>query len=93
MLAPADGWPGVKDFVLRRVAEAGPNPCPPVIVGIGIGGTFELAALNAKKALLRPLDDQHPDPEIAALEDELLAALNTLGIGPMARPSSPGRAS
>jgi len=83
MLAPADGWSGVKDFVLRRVAEAGPNPCPPVIVGIGIGGTFELAALNAKKALLRPLDDQHPDPAIAALEDELLAALNTLGIGPM----------
>jgi len=83
MLAPADGWPGIKDFVVRRVAEAGPNPCPPVIVGVGIGGTFELAAINAKKALFRPLDDRHADPAVAALEDELLTAINGLGIGPM----------
>ena len=54
MLAPADGWPGIRDFVLARVAEAGPNPCPPIILGLGIGGDFELAAINAKKALLRP---------------------------------------
>ena len=83
MLAPSDGWPGIKDFVVRRVAEAGPNPCPPVIVGVGIGGNFELAAINAKKTLLRRLDDVHPDPVVAALEAELFAAINALGIGPM----------
>ena len=83
MLAPAQGWQGIKDFVVNRVAEAGPNPCPPTIVGIGIGGNFELAAVNSKKALMRELDDTHPDPEIAKLEDELLAAINALGIGPM----------
>lgn len=83
MLAPAQGWPGIKDFVVNRVAEAGPNPCPPTIVGIGIGGNFELAAINSKKALMRPLDDRHPDPAIASLEDELLEAINKLGIGPM----------
>lgn len=83
MLAPAQGWKGIKDFVVNRVAEAGPNPCPPTIVGIGIGGNFELAAVNSKKALMRELDDRHPDPEIAKLEDELLAAINALGIGPM----------
>jgi fumarate hydratase subunit alpha len=83
MLAPAQGWKGIKDFVVNRVAEAGPNPCPPTIVGIGIGGNFELAAVNSKKALMRELDDKHPDPEIAKLEDELLAAINALGIGPM----------
>jgi len=83
MLAPAQGWKGIKDFVVNRVAEAGPNPCPPTIVGIGIGGNFELAAVNSKKALMRALDDRHPDPGIAELEDELLDAINALGIGPM----------
>ncbi|EHJ46028.1 hydro-lyase, Fe-S type, tartrate/fumarate subfamily, alpha subunit [Solidesulfovibrio carbinoliphilus subsp. oakridgensis] len=83
MLAPAQGWKGIKEFVVNRVAEAGPNPCPPTIVGVGIGGNFELAALNSKKALMRPLDDRHPDPAIAKLEDELMEAINDLGIGPM----------
>ncbi len=83
MLSPAQGWQGVKDFVVRRVAEAGPNPCPPVMVGVGIGGTFEYAAMLSKKALLRPLNHVHPDPETAAREDELLTAINELGIGPM----------
>ena len=83
MLAPAQGWKGIKEFVVNRVAEAGPNPCPPTIIGVGIGGNFELAAVNSKKVLLRKLDDRHPDPEIAKLEDELLAAINDLGIGPM----------
>lgn len=83
MLAPAQGWEGIKEFVVNRVAEAGPNPCPPVILGIGIGGTFERAPSIAKKALLRKLDDVHPDPEIAAMEAELLEEVNRLGIGPM----------
>lgn len=83
MLSPAQGWQGVKDFVVNRVAEAGPNPCPPTILGIGIGGSFELAPILAKKALLRPLDEPHPDPEIARMEQELLAEVNALGIGPM----------
>lgn len=83
MLAPAQGWKGIKEFVVNRVAEAGPNPCPPTIIGVGIGGNFELAAINSKKVLLRPVNDRHPDPEIAKLEDELLAAINALGIGPM----------
>lgn len=83
MLAPAQGWEGIRRFVLQRVAEAGPNPCPPVILGIGVGGTFDYAPILAKKALLRKLDDTHPDPKIAALEAELLEAVNKLGIGPM----------
>lgn len=83
MLKPSQGWEGIKEFVIRRVAEAGPNPCPPTIVGLGIGGTFDLAPLLAKKALLRRLDQPHPDPEIAAREQELLEAINGLGIGPM----------
>jgi fumarate hydratase subunit alpha len=83
MLSPVQGWQGVKDFVVNCVAEAGPNPCPPIILGIGLGGSFELAPLLAKKALLRPLDKPHPDPEIACLEQELLAEVNALGIGPM----------
>jgi fumarate hydratase subunit alpha len=82
-LSPAQGWPGVKDFVVRRVAEAGPNPCPPTVIGVGIGGNAELSALIAKKALMRDLDDVHPDPDIAAKEKELLDAINELGIGPM----------
>ncbi|MBC16297.1 MAG: fumarate hydratase [Desulfovibrio sp.] len=83
MLAPAQGWEGVKQFVINRVAEAGPNPCPPTIIGIGIGGTFDHSAKIAKKALMRDLDDTHPDPELAAKEKELEEALNKLGIGPM----------
>ncbi|NTU60555.1 MAG: fumarate hydratase, partial [Deltaproteobacteria bacterium] len=82
MLRPADGVEGVKRFVLQRVSDAGPNPCPPTIVGVGIGGTFEMAAYLSKVALLRPLGQRHPDAYYAALEEELLAAVNRLGIGP-----------
>ena len=82
MLTPSDGIEGVKSFIVRTVEEAGPNPCPPIIVGVGLGGTFDKAALLAKKALLRPADDIHPDPEYATLEDELLTLINGLGIGP-----------
>jgi fumarate hydratase subunit alpha len=83
MLTPAQGWEGIKEFVVNRVAEAGPNPCPPIIVGVGIGGTFDYAPILAKKALFRPLNEPHNDPEIARMEEELLAAINDLGIGPM----------
>lgn len=83
MLTPAQGWEGIKEFVVNRVAEAGPNPCPPTIVGVGIGGTFDYAPILAKKALFRSLNQKNSNPEIAAMEDELLAALNKLGIGPM----------
>lgn len=83
MLSPAQGWEGIKKFVIQRVAEAGPNPCPPTVLGIGIGGTFEYAPILAKRALMRPLDAPHPDPKIGALEQELLEAVNKLGIGPM----------
>jgi fumarate hydratase subunit alpha len=83
MLAPSEGREGVKNFVLQRVAESRSNPCPPIIVGIGMGGTFERSALLSKKALLRKLDDCHPDPEFAAMEAELLDRINRLGIGPM----------
>ena len=82
MLKPAEGLAGIKDKVVATVAEAGPNVCPPMIVGVGIGGNFERSALLAKKALLRPLPDSHTDKELAALEKELLAAINDLGIGP-----------
>lgn len=83
MLAPAEGWEGVKKFVLQRVAESRSNPCPPIIIGIGIGGTFEHSAKLAKKALLRKLDDVNPDPDLAAKEKELLDLVNKLNIGPM----------
>jgi fumarate hydratase subunit alpha len=83
MLTPAQGWEGIKEFVVRRMAEAGPNPCPPTIVGVGIGGTFDLAPTLAKKALFRPLSEPNPDPELAKMEEELLAEINKLGIGPM----------
>jgi fumarate hydratase subunit alpha len=83
MFAPAAGWKGLREFIINRVAEAGPNPCPPVLVGVGIGGNFELAAINSKKALLRDIDDKHADPDIARLEEEVLTALNKLNIGPM----------
>ncbi|OEH84462.1 fumarate hydratase [Desulfuribacillus stibiiarsenatis] len=82
MLKPADGVEGVKNFVIQRVREAGPNPCPPIVVGVGIGGTFEKSALLAKKSLLRNIGERHADPEIAALEVELLTKINKLGIGP-----------
>ena len=82
MLKPADGEEGVRQFVLETVRSAGANPCPPVIVGVGIGGSFDKAALLAKEALLRPLDVPNPDPYYAALERELLDQINTLGIGP-----------
>jgi len=82
MLRPSDGVVGVKEFVLRTVEEAGANPCPPIIVGVGIGGTFDKAALLAKKALLRQADDAHPDPWYAAFETDLLESINALGIGP-----------
>jgi fumarate hydratase subunit alpha len=82
MLKPAEGLPGIKEKVVATVREAGPNPCPPIIVGVGIGGTFERAALLAKKSLLRELGSPNPDPELAGLEGELLKAINDLGIGP-----------
>ena len=82
MLRPSDGIEGVKDFVVKVVEEAGPNPCPPIVVGVGIGGTFDKAALLAKKALLRPVDERHPSAFYAGLEEELLERINRLGIGP-----------
>lgn len=82
MLKPADGIEGVKAFILQTVKEAGPNPCPPIIVGVGIGGTFEKAALIAKKSLLRPVTQRNSDPFYADLEEELLQKVNALGIGP-----------
>ncbi len=83
MLTPAQGIRGIKQFVLDTVVRAGGRPCPPTIVGVGIGGTSDLATGLAKQALLRPLDLPHPDPVIAALEEELAEALNLTGIGPM----------
>ena len=83
MLRPADGLDGVRRAVVNTVKRAGSNPCPPVIVGVGIGGTFETCALLAKKALLRPIGRPHPKLEIATLEESLLEAVNRLGIGPM----------
>lgn len=82
MFAPSAGEKGVKDFVVETVQMAGSNPCPPVVVGVGIGGTFDKVALLAKKALLRPLDSSHPDPYYRAMEDELLERINATGIGP-----------
>ena len=82
MLRPSDGVEGVKAFVLKVVEEAGPNPCPPIVVGVGIGGTFDKAAYMAKKALLREVDIPNEKPYYAALEKELLNSVNALGIGP-----------
>ena len=82
MLRPSDGVEGVKDFVVNAVEEAGPNPCPPIVVGVGIGGTFDKAALLAKKALLRPVDVPNTNPFYQALEQELMEKINALGIGP-----------
>ncbi len=82
MLKPADGVEGVKKFVVDTVRLAGSNPCPPVVLGIGIGGSFDKAAALAKHALLRPLDEENPDPFYEKLEGELLEEINALGIGP-----------
>ena len=82
MLRPSDGLQGVKEFVIKTVEEAGPNPCPPIVVGVGIGGTFDKAAYLAKKALLRPVDVPNDDEFYAELEEELLNEINNLGIGP-----------
>ena len=82
MLVPADGVQGIKQFVLDTVEKAGPNPCPPIIIGMGIGGSFESAAIMAKQATALPLSRSNPDPRYRALEDGLLRAVNALGIGP-----------
>ncbi len=82
MLPPSAGWEGVKERVVQTVSEAGPNPCPPLVLGVALGGSFETAAREAKRALLRPLDRPNPDSETADLENELLNAVNNLGIGP-----------
>ncbi len=82
MLTPAEGIEGVKRFVVQRVKESGSNPCPPTIVGVGIGGNFEQSALLAKKSLLRPLGSRNPDPQLDELESEILSDINKLGIGP-----------
>lgn len=82
MLKPSEGIDGVRAFIEEMVEKAGPNPCPPVIVGVGIGGTMEKAALLAKKALLRPIDRRNPKESIRKLEEEMLEKVNRLGIGP-----------
>ena len=82
MFKPSAGLQGIKDFIIVPVDAAGPNPCPPMVVGVGIGGTFDKAALLAKKALMRPLDSSNPDPFYADLEVEMLEKINQLGIGP-----------
>ncbi len=82
MLRPSDGVDGVIDFVLQTVEKAGPNPCPPIVVGVGIGGTFDKAALISKKALLRDIGVKSPHPFYAELEETLLHKINSLGIGP-----------
>ena len=83
VLAPAQGREGIIDFVREVISEAGPNPCPPIIVGVGIGGTFEKAAISSKHALFREAGEPNPDPEVAEFEKELLYELNKLGIGAM----------
>ncbi|WP_425538883.1 fumarate hydratase [Microaceticoccus formicicus] len=82
MLKPSDGVEGVKDFVMETVELAGPNPCPPIVVGVGIGGTMDKATILAKEALMRDMDSENPKPEYKALEEELLEMINKSGIGP-----------
>ena len=82
MLTPSKGVQGVFDFVLDTVKKAGPNPCPPIVVGVGIGGTFEKAAELAKMATLREIDAKNSDERYAELEDRLLTAINKMGFGP-----------
>jgi fumarate hydratase subunit alpha len=83
MLTPAEGRSGIVEFVIKVVEQAGSNPCPPVVVGVGIGGTADRAMLSAKKALIRPIGLHNIDPEVSELEKELLEKINALGIGPM----------
>jgi fumarate hydratase subunit alpha len=83
MLSPSAGLEGIKEFVVRRIEASGSNPCPPTVVGVGIGGTFERSALLAKKALMRKIGERNADPELAKVEVEVLARINKLGIGPM----------
>ncbi len=82
MLKPAQGWPGVVQAVVDTVSRAGSNPCPPIVLGVGLGGTIDMVTLLAKRALLRDIGSVHPDPRVAAMEAELLAVVNALGIGP-----------
>jgi len=82
MLPPSAGWAGIKEKVVKTVKDAGPNPCPPTMLGVGIGGNFEKTALMAKKALLRPLGSKNQDPDLAEKEKELLTEINKSGIGP-----------
>ena len=82
MLKPSDGVEGVKQFVLDTVEQAGPNPCPPIVIGVGIGGNFENVALLSKKAMLKDANEHHEDPRYSDLEKELLESINALGIGP-----------
>lgn len=82
MLKPSDGIEGVKEFIIKVIKDAGPNPCPPMIVGVGIGGTFEKAAYLSKKALIRSIDSKNENKFYSDLEDELLEKINKLGIGP-----------
>jgi len=82
MLKPSQGWDGMVDAVVETVSRAGSNPCPPVIIGVGIGGTIDMVTVLAKKALLRDVGSAHPDPRIAGMEAELLEKINALGIGP-----------
>lgn len=82
MLKPSDGLKGIVDFVVNRVIESGGNPCPPTIVGVGIGGTFEKVTWLAKKALLRPVGSTHANPEYATIEKDLLTRINQSGVGP-----------
>ncbi len=83
MLTPAQGRQGVTDAIAAQIAAAGGMPCPPLVLGIGLGGTFELSALLSKRALLRPLGEPSPDPDVAQLERGILAAVNQTGVGPM----------
>lgn len=83
MLTPAQGIKGIKEFVMNTLVHAGGKPCPPIILGVGIGGSADISIKLAKEALLRPIDQHHADPQIAALEQELYDALNGIGIGPM----------
>jgi fumarate hydratase subunit alpha len=83
MLSPSAGLEGIKEFVVRRIEASGSNPCPPTVVGVGIGGTFERSALLAKKALMRKIGERNAVPELAKIEVEVLARINKLGIGPM----------
>jgi len=83
MLSPSAGLEGIKDFIVKRIEASGSNPCPPTVVGVGIGGTFERSALLAKKALMRKIGERNADPELAKVEAEVLERINKLGIGPM----------